>query len=331
MIERYTLPEMGRGLERRSTSTSCGAGSRRWCWRRTPPRAGAGRRRRAGARRAAADARARSRRSRRSTQHDVIAFLTAWADNTTPRSAAAYVHFGLTSSDLLDTALAVQLIDATDVLLAKADALVAALRDHGAGAPGHAAGRPHARRPRRAGRVRAPGRRPRLRAWPGRGTGCARRAPASASSPISGAVGTYSLIDPSVEVARRRRPRACGRPTSRRRWCCATRSPSGCRRWRSSRPSARRSRWRCGTGSAPRCGSCRRRSASGQKGSSAMPHKKNPILLRADRRPGPGRARGDRAGHRGHPALARARHLALLDRAGLRCPTPRSPPTTCCT
>src|SRR6266498_4779449 len=65
------------------------------------------------------------------TDHDVIAFLTAWADNTVPRSAAAYVHFGLTSSDLLDTALAVQLVEATDVLLAKADALVAALRDLG--------------------------------------------------------------------------------------------------------------------------------------------------------------------------------------------------------
>ena len=65
------------------------------------------------------------------TQHDVIAFLSAWADNTTPREAAAYVHFGMTSSDLLDTALAVQLVEATDILLAKADALVGALRDLG--------------------------------------------------------------------------------------------------------------------------------------------------------------------------------------------------------
>src|SRR5436305_13256644 len=64
------------------------------------------------------------------TQHDVIAFLTAWADNTEPRSAAAYVHHGMTSSDLLDTALAVQLTEASDLLLAKADRLVAALRDH---------------------------------------------------------------------------------------------------------------------------------------------------------------------------------------------------------
>src|SRR5579859_6624134 len=36
------------------------------------------------------------------TNHDVIAFLTAWADNTEPREAAAWVHFGMTSSDLLD-------------------------------------------------------------------------------------------------------------------------------------------------------------------------------------------------------------------------------------
>ena len=64
------------------------------------------------------------------TQHDVIAFLTAWADNTEPRSAAAYVHHGMTSSDLLDTALAVQLTEATDLLLARMDRLVAVLRDH---------------------------------------------------------------------------------------------------------------------------------------------------------------------------------------------------------
>src|SRR6185437_4832098 len=64
------------------------------------------------------------------TGHDVIAFLTAWADNTVPREAAAWVHHGMTSSDLLDTALAMQLTEATDLLLARADALVAALRDH---------------------------------------------------------------------------------------------------------------------------------------------------------------------------------------------------------
>src|ERR1700748_2346699 len=64
------------------------------------------------------------------TQHDVIAFLTAWADLTEPRDAAAWVHYGMTSSDLLDTALALQLVGATDLLLDKATGLVAALRDH---------------------------------------------------------------------------------------------------------------------------------------------------------------------------------------------------------
>jgi adenylosuccinate lyase len=64
------------------------------------------------------------------TDHDVIAFLTAWADNTAPRAAAAWVHYGMTSSDLLDTALAVQLTEASDLLIAKATRLVAVLREH---------------------------------------------------------------------------------------------------------------------------------------------------------------------------------------------------------
>lgn len=70
-------------------------------------------------------------RSRRSRSTNVIAFLSAWADNTVPREAAAYAHFGMKRSDLLDTALALQLVEASDLLLAKANTLVAALRDLG--------------------------------------------------------------------------------------------------------------------------------------------------------------------------------------------------------
>ena len=114
------------------------------------------------------------------TQHDVIAFLTAWADNTQPREAAAYVHFGMTSSDLLDTALAMQLVEATDLLLARGTALVAALRDH---ALAHRdtirVGRTHGihAEPRRVG---ASGRRLRVRGRqvarsPAPGPGCRRR------------------------------------------------------------------------------------------------------------------------------------------------------------
>ncbi|MCW2535337.1 MAG: purB [Modestobacter sp.] len=132
------------------------------------------------------------------TQHDVIAFLTAWADNTEPRSAAAYVHHGMTSSDLLDTALAVQLTDATDVLLAKADRLVAALRDHGLA---------H-RHTLKVGRTHGVHAEPDV--WGHRVADLAfamarsrdrlRAARASVGVvAISGAVGTYSLIDPAVE------------------------------------------------------------------------------------------------------------------------------------
>src|SRR6201989_1539394 len=132
------------------------------------------------------------------TDHDVIAFLTAWADNTSPRSAAAYVHFGMTSSDLVDTALAVQLTEATDILLAKAVTLVAALRDHALAhretlRPGRTHGvhaEPDVWGHRVADFAFAAARsRDRLR----------RSRDAVAVCAISGAVGTYSNIDPEVE------------------------------------------------------------------------------------------------------------------------------------
>lgn len=60
------------------------------------------------------------------TQHDVIAFLTALGEPIGP--AARWIHHGMTSSDLLDTALALQLREAADLLLAKATDLVAVLK-----------------------------------------------------------------------------------------------------------------------------------------------------------------------------------------------------------
>jgi adenylosuccinate lyase len=132
------------------------------------------------------------------TQHDVIAFLSAWADQTTPRDAAAWVHHGMTSSDLLDTALAVQLTEATDLLVAKAGALVAALRDH---ALEH-------RATLRVGRTHGVHAEPDV--WGHRVADFAfamarsrdRLLAARAAvgvAKISGAVGTYSNIDPAVE------------------------------------------------------------------------------------------------------------------------------------
>src|ERR1044071_2883367 len=62
----------------------------------------------------------------RETKHDVIAFLTNLAEHVGP--AARFVHQGMTSSDVLDTCLAVQLTQAADILLADLDAVLAALK-----------------------------------------------------------------------------------------------------------------------------------------------------------------------------------------------------------
>jgi adenylosuccinate lyase len=60
------------------------------------------------------------------TDHDVIAFTTALAENI--GDAARFVHYGLTSSDVVDTANALLLRDACDLLLQKIDALMIVLR-----------------------------------------------------------------------------------------------------------------------------------------------------------------------------------------------------------
>jgi adenylosuccinate lyase len=60
------------------------------------------------------------------TRHDVIAFLTHLAEFIGPD--ARFVHLGLTSSDVLDTCLAVQLRRASDILIADVDQLLAALK-----------------------------------------------------------------------------------------------------------------------------------------------------------------------------------------------------------
>jgi adenylosuccinate lyase len=133
------------------------------------------------------------------TEHDVIAFLSAWADNTSPREAAAYVHFGMTSSDLLDTALALQLTEASDLLIARASELVAVLREHGLAHSGTL----------RVGRTHGIHAEPDV--WGHRVADfafavarcrdrLARAREAVAVGKLSGPVGTYSNIDPAIEA-----------------------------------------------------------------------------------------------------------------------------------
>lgn len=62
----------------------------------------------------------------RETKHDVIAFLTHLSEIVGPE--ARFVHQGMTSSDVLDTCLSVQLQRAADILIADVDALLAALK-----------------------------------------------------------------------------------------------------------------------------------------------------------------------------------------------------------
>jgi adenylosuccinate lyase len=131
------------------------------------------------------------------TRHDVIAFLTHLAEFVGPD--ARFIHLGLTSSDVLDTCLAVQLARASNILIADVDALLAALkrrafehkttptigRSHGIHAEPTTFGLKLAVGHAEFARARA-----RLVAAREEISTCA----------ISGAVGTFANIDPRIEA-----------------------------------------------------------------------------------------------------------------------------------
>lgn len=133
----------------------------------------------------------------RETKHDVIAFLTHLAEHVGPE--ARFVHQGLTSSDVLDTCFSVQLARAADLLIADLDQLLAALkkralehkmtptigRSHGIHAEPTTFGLKLAYAYAEFARARE-----RMIA--------ARKEVATCA--ISGAVGTYASIDPCVEA-----------------------------------------------------------------------------------------------------------------------------------
>ncbi len=131
------------------------------------------------------------------TKHDVIAFLTWVAEHV--GEEARFMHQGMTSSDVLDTTLSVQLVRATDILLADMEALLGALkrraeehkftptigRSHGIHAEPVTFGLKLAQAYAEFDRCRA-------RLWDARTE--------IATCAISGAVGTFANISPDVEA-----------------------------------------------------------------------------------------------------------------------------------
>ena len=208
------------------------------------------------------------------TRHDVIAFLTHVEELA--GEPARWLHLGMTSSDVLDTALAVQTTRALDAVLAGVDALRVALAER---AREHAAtpmiGRSHGihAEPITAGLVFA-----RWFAEIGRAKARLVRARTQiAVGKLAGAVGVYGNLDPAIEAAALHalglaRETVATQIVARDRHAevlCALALAGtaieqialGVRHWQRTE-----------------VGEAEEGFGKGQKGSSAMPHKKNPIL-----------------------------------------------------
>jgi adenylosuccinate lyase len=210
----------------------------------------------------------------RETRHDVIAFLTWLAEAIGPDSR--FVHQGMTSSDVLDTCLSVQLTQATDLLLADLDRVLAALkaralehkttltigRSHGIHAEPTTFGLKLAGHYAEFARDRA-----RL---------VAARAEIAVAA-ISGAVGTFAHLDPRVEEYVAGRLGLAAEPVSTQviprdrhaaYFCTLGVIASGIERLSTEVRHLQRSEVR----------EAEEFFHPGQKGSSAMPHKRNPVL-----------------------------------------------------
>jgi adenylosuccinate lyase len=210
----------------------------------------------------------------RETRHDVIAFLTWLAEAIGEDSR--FVHLGMTSSDVLDTCLSVQLTQATDLLLADIDAVLAALkarafehkhtltigRSHGIHAEPTSFGLKLAGHYAEFVRNRA-----RLVAARAEIATCA----------ISGAVGTFAHLDPAIEAHVAEKlglsvetvsTQIIPRDRHAAYFCTLGVIASGIERLAIEVRHLQRSEVR----------EAEEFFHPGQKGSSAMPHKRNPVL-----------------------------------------------------
>ena len=210
----------------------------------------------------------------RETKHDVIAFLTSLAEHV--GEEARFVHQGMTSSDVLDTTLAVQMARASDLLLDGIDRLLAALRTR---AEEHrytpTIGRSHGihAEPTTFGL--------KLATFFAEFTRCRARLVAAreeiATCKISGAIGTFAHLDPAVETYVAEKMGLVPEPVStqviprdRHAMFFATLGviASSVERLATEIRHLQRTELR----------EAEEFFSAGQKGSSAMPHKRNPVL-----------------------------------------------------
>jgi adenylosuccinate lyase len=208
------------------------------------------------------------------TRHDLAAFVDVVAASVGP--AGRWIHFGLTSSDLLDTGLALQLRSAMDVILAELERLLAVVKRL-ALAHRHTvmAGRTHGvlAEPTSFGH--------KLAVWAfelDRDRDRLRRAREAVSvGAINGAVGTYATVDPRVEELVCARLGLTAAPAStqviqrdRHAEYVATLAVTASSLDRFATEIRHLSRTEVREVQEPFAG--------GQKGSSAMPHKRNPVV-----------------------------------------------------
>jgi adenylosuccinate lyase len=215
----------------------------------------------------------RSRELEKVTNHDVVAFLTDVSERVGP--ASRWVHYGLTSSDVLDTGLAMAIARAGELLLAGQAALTRTLRDRALEHAGTlTVGRTHGvhAEPTTFGAKLAG------HAFESRRNEERLRAAVAGASAgtLSGAVGTYATLDPALEAdvlgelglaAEPAATQVVARDRHAALVCALAVAASSLDRLATELRHLQRTELR----------EAEEAFAAGQKGSSAMPHKRNPI------------------------------------------------------